>query len=46
MNAERKNLRSTNAINEEAENSLSVCTSAPHAEMARNGSADEPCEAV
>lgn len=44
MKANRLNHNLLNIVNDEAPERISVCTSAPHAEMARNSASDEPCE--
>lgn len=44
MKANRLNPSLLNIVSDEEPERISVCTSAPHAEMARNGASDEPCE--
>lgn len=44
MKANLRNQNLLSIVNDESLERLSVCTSAPHAEMARNSVSDEPCE--
>ena len=44
MKADRRNQNLLSNVSDESLERLSVCTSAPHAEMARNSASDEPCE--
>ena len=44
MKPNRRNQNLLSNVSDESQVRLSVCTSAPHAEMARNSASDEPCE--
>ena len=44
MKSMRKNSSLLNGGNNNTSEPIGVCTSAPHAEMARNSASDEPCE--
>jgi hypothetical protein len=44
MKLNRRNHNLLSIASDESPERLSVCTSAPHAEMARNSASDEPCE--
>ena len=44
MKTDKRNQNLLSIVSNESSERLSVCTSAPHAEMARNSASDEPCE--